>query len=96
MRIDPAVPFLDPRLESSLSGRGSVTATVRDLLTRTVTVSDYDVGGTLALTASRLKDLQVDTARVDAALKDSVLTVVATRAARAGDRRPCQWNGRPG
>jgi autotransporter translocation and assembly factor TamB len=73
--IDPAVPFLDPRLESSLSGRGSVTATVRDLLTRTVTIDDYDVGGTMALTASRLKDLQVDTARVDAALKDSLLSI---------------------
>jgi autotransporter translocation and assembly factor TamB len=73
--IDPAVPFLEPRIESSLSGRGNMTATVRDLLTRTVTLGDYDVGGTMALTASRLKGLQVETARVDATLKDSLLSI---------------------
>ena len=34
--IDPAIPFADPRLTSSLTGSGRVNATVRDLLTRTV------------------------------------------------------------
>jgi autotransporter translocation and assembly factor TamB len=74
-RIDPAVAFVDPRLESSLSGRGTVTATVRDLLTRTVTLADYDVAGTLALGPSQVRDVQLDAARVDAALRDSTLTI---------------------
>ena len=61
-RIDPSIPFADPRLEASLTGTGTVTATVRDLLTRTVTLADYDVAGTLTLGASRLRDLRLDAA----------------------------------
>ena len=73
--IDPSVPFGDSRLESSLTGRGTVTAAIQDLLTRSPTLADYDVAGSLALTASRRQDLQLDTGRVDAALKNSTLTV---------------------
>ena len=73
--IDPSVPFADSRLDAALTGRGTVTATVRDLLTRTVTLADYDVAGTLRLDRSRLRDLQVDTGRIEATLKDSTLTV---------------------
>ncbi len=73
--IDPAVPFADSRLESSLTGRGTMTVEVRDLLTRTPTLADYDVSGSLALSGSRRQDLQLDTARVDATLKNSTLTV---------------------
>lgn len=73
--IDPAIPFVDPRLESSLSGRGTVTATIRDLLTRTVTLADYDVAGTLALAPSRVRDLRLDAAGITATLRDSALTI---------------------
>jgi hypothetical protein len=73
--IDPSIPFVDPRLESSLSGRGTVTATVRGLLTRTVALADYDIAGTLALASSRVRDLRLDTAGVNAALRDSTLTI---------------------
>ncbi|HMB79398.1 MAG TPA: translocation/assembly module TamB domain-containing protein, partial [Vicinamibacterales bacterium] len=74
-RIDPAVPFEDPRLESALSGTGNVTATVRDLLTRPPTLADYDVSGTLTLGPSRVRDLRLDAATVNASLRDSVLTM---------------------
>jgi hypothetical protein len=73
--IDPSIPFTDPRLEASLTGDGRVTATIRDLLTRTVTLADYDVAGTLAATSSRVRDLQLDTAGIDATLHDSTLAI---------------------
>jgi autotransporter translocation and assembly factor TamB len=74
-RIDPSIPFADPRLASSLTGSGAVTATVRDLLTRATTLADYDVSGRLALEGSRVRDLAIDTGTMQAALRDSTLTV---------------------
>ena len=73
--IDPAIPFDEPSLESSLSGTGTVTATVRDLLTRPVALADYDVNGTLTLGPSRVRDLQLDAAGINATLRDSTLTI---------------------
>lgn len=73
--IDPSIPFADPRVESSLTGTGTMQATVRDLLTRTVTLADYDVGGTLTLGPSRVRDLRLDGGEVRAALRDSTLTI---------------------
>ena len=73
--IDPAIAFADPSLESSLNGTGSVTATVRDLLMRPVTLADYDVTGTLTLGPSRVRDLRLDAASVNATLRDSTLTI---------------------
>ena len=73
--IDPAIPFGDPSLESSLSGTATVTATVRDLLMRPVALDDYDVTGTLALGPSRVRDFQIDVASVHAALRESTLTI---------------------
>jgi autotransporter translocation and assembly factor TamB len=73
--IDPAVPFVDPRLEASLNGRGTVSATIRELLTRTTTLGDYDISGTLALGKSQIRDLAIDAARVDATLRESTLTL---------------------
>ncbi len=74
-QIDPAVPFLDPRLAASLSGHGAITATVRGLLTRTVTLSDYDLAGTLALGSSQVRGLALDAGALDAALHNSTLTI---------------------
>jgi autotransporter translocation and assembly factor TamB len=73
--IDPSVPFADSRLESSLTGRGTMTVTVQDLLTRTPTLADYDISGSLVLGASRRQDLKLEAGRVDASLKDSMLTI---------------------
>jgi autotransporter translocation and assembly factor TamB len=81
--IDPSVPFDDPRLAASLTGTGKVQATVRELLTRTTptAIEDYDVSGTLALRQSRLRDLDLDSGRVTATLRDSTLTVTELQAA---------------
>jgi hypothetical protein len=81
--IDPAVPFMDPRLKSSLTGTGRVTATVRDLLLRPVSLPDYDVRGTLALAPSIIRDIPIDSATLDATLADSTLTVADARATGA-------------
>jgi autotransporter translocation and assembly factor TamB len=74
-RIDPSIPFENPTIEASLTGTGKVTATVRDLLTRTVTLDDYDVAGTLTLEPSRIRDLELDAATVTATLRDGTLAV---------------------
>ena len=73
--IDPSIPFAEPRIEAALTGRGVMTATVRDLLTRAVTLADYDVDGTLTLDPSRLRDLRLDAATVTATLRNSTLTI---------------------
>jgi autotransporter translocation and assembly factor TamB len=74
--IDPAVPFADPRLDASLTGKGHLTATVRDLLTAQQTrLADYDVSGTLALENSTVRRFHIDRGTVEAALQDSKLTV---------------------
>ena len=78
--IDPAVPFVDPRLKSSLTGTGRVTATVRDLLLRPVSLPDYDVRGTLSLAPSTIRDIPIESATVDATLADSTLTIAEARA----------------
>src|SRR3954471_3598631 len=74
-RIDPSIPFENPAIESSLTGTGKMTATVRDLLTRTVTLDDYDVAGTLTLQPSRIRDLRLPAAAVTATPRDSTLGV---------------------
>jgi hypothetical protein len=73
--IDPSVPFADPRLESSLTGYGTVAATVRDLLIRTTTLADYDVRGALTLGPSTIRDFRLDAGSVNATLIDSTLNV---------------------
>ncbi|PYR22430.1 MAG: hypothetical protein DMF94_04695 [Acidobacteria bacterium] len=90
--IDPAVPFADAKLDASLTGSGSVTATVRDLLSRPTTLPDYDVHGTLALRSSRVRDVRLDTAQVDATLRDS--KVVVARLDVSGPRGPWKRHGR--
>jgi autotransporter translocation and assembly factor TamB len=75
-KIDPSVPFADPRLTASLTGAAKVDATVRELLTRTATtIGDYDVSGTLALRSSTLRDIELDSASVNATLRDSTVAV---------------------
>ncbi len=73
--IDPAIPFADPRWKASLTGSGSMTATVRDLLIRDVTLADYDVTGSLQLEHTVVHDIAFDRGRLDATLRDGQLTV---------------------
>ena len=80
-RLDPAIPFADPRWRASLTGRGSMTATVHDLLTRDLTLADYDVTGSLQLGPSIARDIAFDRGVVDATLRDGLLTVRQVEAA---------------
>lgn len=74
-RVDPAVPFADPRFAASLTGSGKVAVTVRDLLTRTTTLADYDVDGTLTTDGSEVRGYRIDRGQVAAVLRDSTLMI---------------------
>ena len=63
-RVDPAVPFADPRFAASLTGTGKVTVAAHDLLTKTTTLADYDVEGTLVATGSTVRGYEIDRGRV--------------------------------
>jgi autotransporter translocation and assembly factor TamB len=73
--VDPAIPFDDPRFAASLTGAGKFSVTVRDLLTRTTTLADYDVEGTLVAENSAARGYHLDRGRVDATVRDSTLTI---------------------
>jgi autotransporter translocation and assembly factor TamB len=73
--IDPAIPFADPRWKASLSGTGAMTATVRDLLIRDVTLDDYDVTGSLQLASSTVRDIAFNRGRVEATLRGTSLSL---------------------
>jgi autotransporter translocation and assembly factor TamB len=74
--IDPSVPFADPRLDASLTGNGTVTATVRDLVTaETTTLDDYDISGTVALQNSSARGLRIERGTIEATLRNSSLTI---------------------
>jgi autotransporter translocation and assembly factor TamB len=82
-RIDPSLPFEEPRIAASLTGTARLQATVRELLTKATptTIDDYDVTGMLALQQSRVRDLTLDSARVAATLRDSAVTISELHAA---------------
>jgi hypothetical protein len=79
--IDPAVPFDDPRWKANLSGTGAMTATVRDLLIRDVTLDDYDVTGSLQLGSSTVRDVAFARGRVDGTLRGPSLSLRQLEAA---------------
>ncbi len=74
-QVDPAVAFAEPRFEASLTGNGTVTATVRNLLTRTPALADYDVRGTLTVQGSDVRGVHLDRGAVEASLHDSTLSL---------------------
>jgi autotransporter translocation and assembly factor TamB len=74
-RIDPAIPFADPRYHASLTGTGRMTVVAHDLLTRTTTLADYDVTGALSLAGSEVRGFHVDRGELEATLRDSMLEV---------------------
>jgi len=74
-RIDPSVPFADGRWQASLTGTGTMSATVPDLLTGNPTIDDYAIAGSLALQSSTIHGLVVDRARLAASLQQGQLSV---------------------
>ena len=76
--LDPSIPFDEPPVAATLTGSGSVSATVRDLLTSEATrLDDYDVHGTLTLGPSTIRDFDLDRTRIDASLRNGTLTVAS-------------------
>jgi translocation and assembly module TamB len=73
--LDPALPLADDRVRASLTGTATVRISVNELLTRTPEWQDYDIDGTAALEASMVRDVPIERVRVDAALRDSMLTI---------------------
>ena len=81
--IDPAIPFGDSRWNASLTGSGSMTATVRDLLVRDVTLADYDVAGQVQFAPTDVHGIPFERGSVDATLSGGLLTVRSLEAAGA-------------
>jgi autotransporter translocation and assembly factor TamB len=80
-RVDPSVAFDDPRFAASLTGTGRFTTTVRDLMTRTTALADYDVEGTLTVRNAEVHGVKVDRGRVDATLREQMLRIAQVEAA---------------
>jgi autotransporter translocation and assembly factor TamB len=74
--IDPAIPFADPRFAASLTGIGHLTATVASLLTaERLTLTDYDVAGSLQLQRSKVREVDVDRGVMEATLQHGTLSI---------------------
>jgi autotransporter translocation and assembly factor TamB len=73
--IDPAIAFGDPRLAASLTGSADVRATVRDLLTRTPSLADYEVTGRMALAGSTIRGISLDTGTIESTLANERLSI---------------------
>jgi hypothetical protein len=71
-RINPAVVFGDARVEGRLSGSAKVRASVREFLTRTVGLTDYDIEGSVALQHSVIHNAQIDDAQIEGRLADGI------------------------
>jgi autotransporter translocation and assembly factor TamB len=73
--VDPAVAFNDSRLAASMTGSAEVSMTVRDLLTRSPSLADYTVVGTMALERSTIRGIDVTAGHVEASLRDETVSV---------------------
>ncbi len=71
-RINPAVVFGDSRVEGRLSGSANVRTSVRDLLNRTVGLTDYDIDGSVALQHSVIHNAQIDDAQIEGKLAEGI------------------------
>ena len=78
--VDPAIPLADSRWEASLTGNGSVSATVTELLLRETTLDDYDVTGSLTLQPSTIHGVPIERGRLEAALRRSTLSLTQVEA----------------
>jgi TamB, inner membrane protein subunit of TAM complex len=76
-RIDPEIALDDPRFAAALTGSADVRTTVRDLLTRTPALGDYDITGTAALQQSSIRGVDLDRADFRGALHDGLLQVTS-------------------
>jgi autotransporter translocation and assembly factor TamB len=73
--IDPAIAFVDPRLSASLTGSADVRTTVRDLLTRTPSLADYEVTGRMSVDHSTIRAVKVDAGTIEGTLASERLSI---------------------
>lgn len=89
--VDPAIPFADPRFDASLTGSASVKTTVLDLLTRSPSLSDYDLSGRVELEPSTIRGVRLDKASLNGSLASEHVTLA--RAEVAGPALTAQGAG---
>lgn len=75
--IDPAIPLVDPRFHAALSGAGRLGATIRDLMMRSPSAADYDLAWDVSLGRSRLRGVDLASARAAGRFHDAVATLTA-------------------
>jgi len=73
--IDPGIAMGDERWQASLTGNGTVSVTIRDLLLRDVRLDDYDIAGAADISAATVHGISLDNAHLAAGIRDSHLTV---------------------
>src|SRR4029077_12068026 len=73
--VDPAIAFADPRLSASLTGSADVRTKVRDLLTRSPLLADYEVSGRMAIERSTIRGVGVDTGSIESTLARERLSI---------------------
>jgi autotransporter translocation and assembly factor TamB len=71
-RINPPIVFGDSRVDGRLSGSANVRTSVRDLLARTVSLTDYDIDGTVSLQHSTIHNSQIDDAEIQGKLAEGI------------------------
>jgi autotransporter translocation and assembly factor TamB len=73
--INPKIALNDDRYDASLTGSGSSTIAVKDLLVRSPALADYDITAQVMLGSSRVRTIPLETAELTATLHDGSLTV---------------------
>jgi len=73
--VNPKIALNDARYDASLTGSGTSTIAVKDLLIRSPELSDYDISAQVMLGPSRVRSITLETAEFTGALHDGSLTV---------------------
>src|SRR5262245_7583737 len=73
--VNPALALDDKRYDASLTGSGKATITVRDLLLRSPQLADYEITTQAMFESSRVRDIALQTAALNATLHDGTLTI---------------------
>ena len=73
--INPALALGDQRYDASLSGSGSATIAVRDLLVRTPQLADYQISTQMTVESSRVRNIPLDFATETSTLNDGTLLI---------------------
>jgi translocation-and-assembly-module (TAM) inner membrane subunit TamB-like protein len=73
--VNPKLALDDDRFDASLTGSGTSTIAVKDLLLRSPQLADYEISSQVMLGASRVRTVQVESADFSATLHDGTLTV---------------------